>query len=283
MDLPIVVLVIEDEQIDFTLLQRALREFQKIKLVWESTLAKGLARLSEQPIDVVLLDLSLPDSTGLNTIDAIAQSVSTPIVVMSNTKDEQTAFDAVKHGAQDYLFKDQMEPLLLSRTLRYAVERYNLLAELHSTRQINLRETELQRLKSDESFANVTIRKQDLEVDSYKDRHPKAYKEILTTYQELLLYLMRRREYQVKPVNVSELLKQIASALGRGSATPHDAIGAHTASVRVVLTQLPEQKNELCHQEARYLLSGLLGHLCYYYKHQFAEQSMPALGDEETQ
>ncbi len=274
MDLPIVVLVIEDEQIDFKLLERALRDQKGIDLIWEPTLAQGLNKLKAQRIDVVLLDLSLPDSSGLQTIDSIAQNASTPIVVMSNTKDEQTALSAVQHGAQDYLFKDQMDPLLLSRTLRYAVERYNLLAELHSTRQIDRRNDELQRLKTDTSFESETSAKQDVSSGAYKNTYPQAYKKTLLTYQELLLYLMRRREYQVKPVNVSELLKQIASALGRGNGTPHDAIELHTASVKVVLAQLPQQKNELCHQEARYLLSGLLGHLCYHYRDQLGDSAL---------
>lgn len=283
MDLPIIVLVIEDEQIDFKLLQRALREYNSIKLIWEPTLARGLCTLKAQPIDVVLLDLSLPDSVGLDTIDAIATSTSTPIVVMSNTKDEQTALKAVMHGAQDYLFKDQMEPLLLSRTLRYAVERYNLLAELHSARQIDRREIELQRLKSHEPDKPQKRTKSSGDSEAFRIRQPNAYKNVLIAYRELLLYLMNRREYQVKPMNVSELLKQAATLLGRGHATPQDAIDAHTISVRVVLAELPEQKNELCHQEARYLLSGLLGHLCYFYKDQLKEQPRSAAIDAEIQ
>lgn len=265
-DSPIVVLVIEDDQLDFKLLGRSLRDCKNIKLIWESTLAKGLKTLALQKIDVVILDLSLPDSTGLDTIDSIARQSPIPIVVMSNTKDEDVALQAVRHGAQDYLFKDQMDPLLLSRTLRYAVERYSLLSELHSARQIARRDTELQRLKTDKTLEHKTNATANVGSVAFKDAYPNEYEKISSTYQELLRHLMGRREYQVRPMNVSEVLKELAHSLGLGGATPHDAIGIHTVSVREVLEQLPEQKNELCHQEARYLLSGMLGHLCYYYR-----------------
>ncbi len=87
-------------------------------------LAAGLARLRRGDIDVVLLDLSLPDSQGLATFHRMkAEAPAVPIVVMSGLNDETLAVQAVHEGAQDYLVKGEVDGRLLARPLRYAIER----------------------------------------------------------------------------------------------------------------------------------------------------------------
>lgn len=74
--------------------------------------------------DVVLLDLTLPDSTGLASLDTLIQAApQLPIVVLTNTNDDKLAVEAVRHGAQDYLFKRQINQDTLVRSLHYAIER----------------------------------------------------------------------------------------------------------------------------------------------------------------
>ena len=88
------------------------------------TLKTALESLVSREFDVVLLDLSLPDSRGLDTfIDIHAQSPDIPIVVLSNLDDEKLATEAVHTGAQDYLVKDRINGNHLVRSLRYAIER----------------------------------------------------------------------------------------------------------------------------------------------------------------
>ncbi len=87
-------------------------------------LMEGINILAEQKIDVVLLDLTLPDSEGLDTFLRIKGMVpETPIVVLTGREDEKLALTAVREGAQDYIFKTEMRPPILIRSLRYAVER----------------------------------------------------------------------------------------------------------------------------------------------------------------
>jgi PAS domain S-box-containing protein len=88
------------------------------------TLAAGLACLAAGPVDVLLLDLSLPDSRGLDTVVRVRrQFPDVPIVVHSGHDDERTALAAVKLGAQDYLVKGQADARLIVRSIRYAMER----------------------------------------------------------------------------------------------------------------------------------------------------------------
>ena len=87
-------------------------------------LSSGLERLSTGRIDVVLLDLMLPDSQGFDTFArAHAQAPQMPIVVLTSLNDEAVAVRAVREGAQDYLLKGQVDGNLLVRAMRYAIER----------------------------------------------------------------------------------------------------------------------------------------------------------------
>jgi signal transduction histidine kinase len=82
-------------------------------------------------VDVILLDLGLPDTTGFETLEAmLAASGDEPVVVLTGLDDERAGVEAVERGAQDYLVKDDLTPKLLRRTLRYATERERQQREL---------------------------------------------------------------------------------------------------------------------------------------------------------
>ncbi|MGH7504488.1 MAG: PAS domain S-box protein, partial [Longimicrobiales bacterium] len=94
------------------------------KVVAADHLNEALDRLRAEPYDVVLADLDLPEAHGLGTFAALyATAADTPIVVLAEPADEATALKAVKAGAQDYLLAGQVHGTLLTRALRYAVER----------------------------------------------------------------------------------------------------------------------------------------------------------------
>lgn len=87
-------------------------------------LETGLGRVAEGDIDVVLLDLCLPDSQGLDTfVRSHARAEGVPIVVLTGLDDRDLAVQAVQLGAQDYLVKEKVDPALLGRSIRYAIER----------------------------------------------------------------------------------------------------------------------------------------------------------------
>jgi len=125
--LPLIhVLLIEDNPADALLIQAMLAEpsSARFEVTPAATLGKGLESLARGTFDVVLLDLSLPDSFGLETFDIVrAQAATMPILVMSGLDDENAAVSAVHSGAQDYLVKGSVDSHLLARSLRYAIER----------------------------------------------------------------------------------------------------------------------------------------------------------------
>jgi signal transduction histidine kinase len=120
------VLLIEDNPGDARLIREILAEARSalFQVEWVGRLGDGLARLASSGVGVVLLDLSLPDSQGLETFRRVrAQAPGVPIVVLSGLDDEEMALRAVREGAQDYLVKGQVNNHLLTRALGYAIER----------------------------------------------------------------------------------------------------------------------------------------------------------------
>ncbi|MBI3716039.1 MAG: response regulator, partial [Betaproteobacteria bacterium] len=119
-------LLIEDNPGDVRLIRLHLADAPAapFELVHADRLATGLERLAAGGIDLVLLDMSLPDSFGLDTFKrAHAAAPQVPIIVLSGLDDESVAVETVQLGAQDYLVKGQMDNRLLVHAMRYAIER----------------------------------------------------------------------------------------------------------------------------------------------------------------
>ncbi|RPI09572.1 MAG: response regulator, partial [Acidobacteriales bacterium] len=121
------ILLVEDNAGDARLTQESLatQKVDKFTVVHVSTLAAACLRLREGHYDAVLLDLSLPDAHGPDTLSSLRQQApSIPIVVLTGLSDEATAIQAVKEGAQDYLVKGETDGNTLARRLRFAIERH---------------------------------------------------------------------------------------------------------------------------------------------------------------
>lgn len=126
---PFRILLVEDNPADARFFREVLHEARATQFTLEHVeqLSDALTRLTEERFAVVLLDLSLPDSWGFDTISRVqACAPQVPIVVLTGLDDEALAVRAVQEGAQDYLVKGQVEPGTLVRALRYAVERQRL-------------------------------------------------------------------------------------------------------------------------------------------------------------
>jgi sigma-B regulation protein RsbU (phosphoserine phosphatase) len=120
------VLLVEDNPGDARLLRESLAEArsERFELVHVDRMAAAEQRLKAASFDVVLLDLSLPDGVGLETVTRMLRVAPTlPIVVLTGTDDDTLALRTVQAGAQDYVVKGQLSSQLLERTLRYAIER----------------------------------------------------------------------------------------------------------------------------------------------------------------
>lgn len=127
------VLLIEDNPGD----ARLIREFLigkgggTFRVDWAEGLEEGLRRLVPGRVDIVLLDLSLPESKGLDTVaKVLTHAPWVPAVVLTGLDDQSVAVEAVRRGAQDYLVKGQIDGNLLGRAIRYAIERKEVESKL---------------------------------------------------------------------------------------------------------------------------------------------------------
>jgi len=131
------ILLVEDNPADADLLLDSLTQDDGSS-VWQvrhvERLSEALQALEQQPVDVVLLDLSLPDSQGLGSITRLQAVVPhLPIVMLTGRDDTQVAVQAVAKGAQDYLVKGQITTPLLTRAIHYAIERTQILKQLQAS------------------------------------------------------------------------------------------------------------------------------------------------------
>ncbi len=122
---PINVLLIEDNPGDARLVTEALAESMEFAIIAvASRISEGLARFRRGSVHLILLDLDLPDSHGLETLARVKGAAPhTPVIIITGMNDDSVGLKAVRQGAQDYLRKDELEPALLRRAIRYAIER----------------------------------------------------------------------------------------------------------------------------------------------------------------
>ena len=123
------ILLIEDDPVDAGLFQSQLASdfTTRFEIERARDLADGIERLPTSNVDVVVADLLLPDSKGLETVDRLREEAEhLPIVVLTGLDDAQIALQALVRGAQDYLVKGDLSGRLISRSLRYAIERQRL-------------------------------------------------------------------------------------------------------------------------------------------------------------
>jgi PAS domain S-box-containing protein len=130
---PVRILLVEDDDVAALLLQKTLEH--SLHCVFELSradcLCAALREVAEGGVDLILLDLGLPDSNGLDTFVRMHSGATrVPIIVLSGLDDETLATLAVQQGAQDYIFKGQQDGDILARAIRYAIERSRIQQEL---------------------------------------------------------------------------------------------------------------------------------------------------------
>ncbi|MEO0508447.1 MAG: response regulator [Verrucomicrobiota bacterium] len=118
------------------------------KITTVKRLREGLDQIGTGQFHVVLLDLSLPDSRGIETFHRLLEKISDEVVIiLTGADDEQLSLQALQAGAQDYLFKDRLSGEVLRRSIRYAIERSNLTTKLERyTSELEHREALLRRI-----------------------------------------------------------------------------------------------------------------------------------------
>ncbi len=213
------ILLVEDDLAEARLLQEVLKNFkvEDFCLTHVKRLQQAKDHLEQAQYDVVLLDLTLPDSIGLNSLREIKQSIpSIPIVVLTNHNDEKFALEAVRAGAQDYLVKRKINVEGLVRSLQYAIERQRVAETMRQANKDLSLQIERARNQLLEAQKNDQLRAEFLSMFSHEFRNP------LTTILASS-GLLEQRQANLTTETQQLLLQQIHAA-GKGLAQLIDEI-----------------------------------------------------------
>ncbi len=171
------ILLIEDNEADEFLTARLLKKNLpsnvNIDITWVATLQDAVAKLINAiPYDVILTDLGLPDSQGLDTLQKLLQvTQATPIIVMTGLDNESISLKAIDLGAQDYWVKGQLDTKHLLRTIHYAIKRHHLINNLKT-----YEEKQIEHLKTHDVLTNLPnefllLDKMNKTIDAAKEKH----------------------------------------------------------------------------------------------------------------
>lgn len=130
-------LVVEDNEGDFFLVKEYLREvYTTINVSHEILLSDAIVNLSINNYDVILLDLTLPDSNGMHSIKEIIEAAKeSPVIVLTGYADKNFAVDSLKLKVQDYLIKDEVNPAILFKSISYAIERKSIINQIETSEE----------------------------------------------------------------------------------------------------------------------------------------------------
>ncbi len=200
------ILLVEDNLGDARLLREALIEAEGFahRVVHVERLGRAIATLEDQAVDVILLDLTLPDASGLDGLRRVhASHPATPVVVLTGLNDERLATEAVQAGAQDYLVKGEVDARLITKSIRYAVER--------------ARTEEASRALAREQAANATVAAERARLHSLFMQAPTAI--CVLTGPRLMFELANARYLELvgkRDLAGKPLLEAIPELIGQG-------------------------------------------------------------------
>ena len=240
-----------------------------------TTLKDAIETLAHESFDVVLLDLMLPDASGLESLKNIQQRFPLlPIIILTGQVDEHLAQDAVEAGAQDFIQKSNLDPELLRRSIRYAILRHQTQIELRRIKEQQIDELKktLRRMEQmnwdgipvhpmEESSGAVPLRKRD----------PDSFARITNLYLLLLQDFIMR-------VAGGKSVFGIGASLGvqlmELRANPNDVNELHLAAIELSLRSKSAEEKKSIRIDARMFALEVMGHLAESYRKEFVENKI---------
>jgi DNA-binding response OmpR family regulator len=253
------VLLIEDNPDDVAIVREAFAEVKTVHLALEAVerLGDGLERLQSEQFDVLLLDLSLPDGQGLDTLlRARSATQEIPIIVLTGMADDELGLQAVQMGSQDYLIKGKVNGDSVIRAIRYAIERQR--RQIQETRELRA----LDRL-SDSNQTPVTA--QAFGLRSLRESHSEVFEDLIRQYEGLLDRALETQSYKID-APPSDKVQDLSERLGFLRAGPRDLIEIHTIALRNKVKETNMTKMLAYAEEGRLLLLESMGYLVAYYR-----------------
>lgn len=252
-------LLVEDNDGDADLISEYLEENgTDYAITRVRRLDEACHRLKNRTTNVVLLDLHLPDGLGVESVKTLRRvSSEAPLVVLTGSDDQSLALSCIDAGAQDFLSKSQLGPILLKRTIGYAITRL---------REAQLRElqTTLESYRRLSSSSTTTVTASLAGGGPFRERHPQLFSELVLQYVGLVdSYLESLLTLEAKP---RPTMERIVTALGDRSAGPRDLLEVHVAALDRTVQGANPERARACAVEGRLLALEMMGLLVEYYR-----------------
>lgn len=263
------ILLVEDNEDDILRVQHLLAVAPDVDVTIVRTLEDAKRSVREVGIDVVLLDLTLPDSTGMLSFEALrGTGEHPPVVILTGVNEEAIGLDAVRAGAQDYLVKDQLTGALLLRSMHYAVARQRMLRSLSEIAREEERLRELYAMERLTVDGPTSITARSFEIRPLRDAAPGPYDEFKTAYASILGDAFEAKVFKVDH-RVGERLRRLAEELGRYRAGPRDVVQIHLEVLQAQMQQETAGRAQAYLEEGRLLVLELMGDLVAFYRGYF--------------
>ncbi|HEY9682002.1 MAG TPA: response regulator [Oculatellaceae cyanobacterium] len=253
------ILVVEDDSVDRELIRRTLDGTSLMVSIKEvDSAGKAVGELKKNKYDIVLLDYGLPDNNALTVLKSLKNGTPVPIIILTANVEKTSALEALREGAQDFLAKDQLSSDTLERSIRYSIERNQLLTELQISREREQRERELRAFQES--------------VTEFDTAPPPAIKEsafsfdqFVEDYGEIVSKAMEEMAFKTTD-QVPGRLRILAEQLGELHAGPKDVIDVHSSAMRQLSKKMTKVKEHALNNEGRIMLVHLMGYLSLYYR-----------------
>ena len=256
-----VLLLIEDDQDDIALFEELInaRHDDDFELIKAGDLKEATEQLRVHSVEVIVLDLRLPGTSGADTVRVVRNAVAaTPIVVLTGSDDDALALECIEAGAQDFLTKSELTSRNLKRAIGYSINRER------RAQQIDMQRTMSQYRSLSSAQQNTVVTAALAGSGAVAVRSPAVYEHIVSAYQNLLAPLTEILRTQESSRAMKE---HIITAIGDASGGPRDLIDIHLEALERTFSAQPEgpQARTLA-IEARLLALEMMGFLVDYYR-----------------
>lgn len=257
------ILIVEDNPSDVRLIKDLLDgvDAYRFELTRAVRLAEAIRCRDKTEHDLIVLDLNLPDSSGLDTLRAICSDpFHMPIIVLTGAHDEDTGQDAVRLGAQDYLVKDDLTEQTLKRSILYTLARHELAMQYRHRLEQELRGFE----RASETGA-LPVASATYSAVPLRDAAPEAFSKLARKYAKALDAALERRLFK-RHADLSTKLREFAEDLGALRASSRDVADMHIFVLEAALRETLPQRSQAYLEEGRFVAFELLGHLANVYR-----------------
>lgn len=256
-----VLLLVEDNPGDANLVRELLEQpgDHTYQIVHVERLGDALERLTSVAVDVILLDLRLPDGSGIETLRSVREVAGeVPIVVLTGTDDEQLALECIDCGAQDYLNKSEIRDVTLRRAIGYAITRLRE-AQVHELQQMLSR---YHALASEGAGTMVTAVLAG--TGAVKERYPNIFLQMVREYIGLLAVYLD--QLVVKKEKPKDLMEHIVTNIGNAGGGPRDLLDVHLQALDEFVRGKDFKRSRASAIESRLLALEMMGLLVDHYR-----------------